>query len=252
MNTRQLDSDVIYRSLGQRIARQIHLYKARFRPKERPRVEWLSQFIPEGGVILDIGAHFGYFSKEFSRLHHGSCTIIAFEPMAYNAGILAVVTAKLPNVTVVNRALSDSNSVLDLAIPVKEQGKIGPGLAHLGAEDHRDFIVQSVETLRLDDYINDSQLTRVDFIKIDVEGAELPALKGAAVTIERYKPVIFAEVCRDFTKRLGYMPEDLFYFLAKAGYSAHRVNEQDLTMHPVLNYEDVGDYLFIYESNNTS
>lgn len=252
MNTRQLDSDEIYQSLGQRIARQIHLYKALFRSKERPRVEWLSQFIPEGGVILDIGAHFGYFSKEFSRLHHGSCSIIAFEPMAYNAGILAVVTAKLPNVTVVNKALSDSDGTLDLIIPVKEQGKIGPGLAHFGVEKHRDYIVQPVETLRLDDYVSENKLTRVDFIKIDVEGAELPALMGAALTIERYKPVIFTEVCRDFTKRLGHMPEDLFDFLANAGYSAHRVNEQNLTMRPVLNYEDVGDYLFIYKSNTTS
>lgn len=249
MASRQLNSNRIYQSLGQRLARQIHLYKARFRPKEQQRVEWLSQFFPHSSVILDVGAHFGYFSKEFSRLHQSSCSVFAFEPMSYNADILEIVTAKLPNVEIIKKAASDTNGVLDLNIPVKKQGKIGPGLAHFGTETDRDFIVQSVETIRLDDFVKDRALTRVDFIKIDIEGAELPALKGATNTIKRYKPVIFAEILDAFTQRMGYHPDELIGFLRNFGYTAHLVEIETLSFHPVSDYKKSGDYLFIPMSN---
>jgi len=196
MTSRRLESDSTYRSLGQRLARQIHLYKAKFKGKERPRLKWLSQFIPS--------------------------------------------------------ALCDENGAEELVIPVKEQGKIGPGLAHFGSETHRDFIVQAVETVRLDDFIKDAEITKVDFIKIDVEGAELLALKGGASTIEQHKPVIFAEICDDFTQRMGYAPKELFTFLEKSGYSANLVNEENLTLFPVANYQSCGDYLFIHESKHVT
>jgi len=244
MNSRQLDSGVIYKSLGQRLARLIHLYKAKYRAKERSRVEWLSQYIPQGGVILDVGAHFGYFSKEFSRLYNGSCSIYAFEPMVYNLSILKSVTNGIRNIEISTKALSDSSGILDLSIPVKKRGKIGPGLAHFGKENLHDFILQQVETIRLDDFVQESQILRVDFIKIDVEGAELLVFKGAELTIDNFRPVIFSEVSDEFTKRMGYQAEDIFEYLGGFGYSADLLKGDHFRLQPVSHYEGPGDYLF--------
>ncbi len=244
MNGRQLGRDGIYNSLGQRIARYLHLYKAKYRAKERSRVQVLSRYIPEGGVVLDVGAHFGYFAKEFARLHGGSCTVYAFEPMEYTLGILKSVTKSMPNIELCERALSDSNNIVDLYIPVKKQRKIGPGLSHLGKETERDYIVQPVETIRLDDYIEEKKVPRVDFIKIDVEGAELLVLKGAASTISKYRPAIYAEVNDEYTKRLGYGASDIFKYLEAHGYSASFVLGNDFSLNQVHDYGGPGDYLF--------
>ncbi len=209
-------------------------------------MEYLSRFIPHEGVILDVGAHFGYFTKEFACIHDGTCHVHAFEPMSYNLSILRIVTAGLGNVAIHPVALSDATGTSNLTIPVKKQGKIGPGLAHFGEEPDRDYIVQPVETARLDDIAGKCGLSRVDFIKIDVEGAELPVFKGAHSIISQYRPVIFAEVHEAFTQRIGYRPEELFAYLAQFGYSADLLEpgKKGFSLHPVNNYEHVGDYLF--------
>ena len=127
----ELDRSRIYRGTGQRVARLIHLCKARLRNSQRDIVEWLGRTIPENGVIVDIGAQFGNFTKAFSRLHGSSCSVHAFEPLEYNYRILEVVTAGLGNVQRYRMALSDGPGVTDLFIPVKVRGRLGPGLAAL-------------------------------------------------------------------------------------------------------------------------
>jgi FkbM family methyltransferase len=166
--------------------------------------------------------------------------------MSYNLSILRIVTGRLRNVEIHPFALSDTTGTSRLNIPVKKQGKIGPGLAHFGEESDRNFIVQPVETARLDDVAGKCGLSRVDFIKIDVEGAELPAFKGAESIISQYRPVIFAEVEGKFTQRIGYHPEELFAYLAQFGYSADLLTPRGkgFLLSPVNHYEQAGDYLF--------
>ena len=61
----ELDRSRIYRGTGQRVARLIHLYKARMRNPQRDIVDWLGRTIPGNGVIVDIGAQFGNFTQAF-------------------------------------------------------------------------------------------------------------------------------------------------------------------------------------------
>lgn len=76
---------------------------------------------------------------------------------------------------------------------------IGPA-AHI-TPTPKDADAQQVETLKIDDFASRRQLTRVDFIKMDIEGAELEALKGAEETIRCYRPKLAISVyhkLRDF------------------------------------------------------
>ena len=84
-------------STGQRFSKLLHWAKARIRRKERDRVNSFARWIPAGGTIFDIGAHFGYFSKEFARLHGGSCKVYCFEPVSYSHSILAASPAGSPS-----------------------------------------------------------------------------------------------------------------------------------------------------------
>ena len=71
-------SHAVYRSSGQRFARVLHGLKARYRRKERARVGCLAGLFEPGAVVLDVGAHFGYFAKEFCQVHQGRCTVHCF------------------------------------------------------------------------------------------------------------------------------------------------------------------------------
>lgn len=244
MTYRELDRLRSYGSARQRFARLIHLGKARLRCSQQELVRWIGRWIPEHAVIFDVGAQFGNFTKAFSRLHGASCSIHAFEPLEYNYRILETVTAGLGNVHRHRLALSDRSGLTELYVPVKAHGKLGPGLAHFGKETGRDFIRERVEMQRLDDIAGDLNLTRLDFIKCDIEGAELPMLRGAADTLQSFRPVVYAEVNAAFTRRLGYTPDELFAFLHELAYEALFVDEKRLSAHPARNYLNPGNYLF--------
>ncbi|UCC56491.1 MAG: FkbM family methyltransferase [Gammaproteobacteria bacterium] len=240
----ELDKDRIYRSNGQRLARLIHLCKARFRHSQHDIVDWLGQFIPVHATIIDAGAQFGNFTKAFARLHGSTCTVHAFEPLPYNYAILKTVTAGLGNTRIHQMALSDKTGTADLLVPVKKRGRLGPGLAHFGAEQQRNYIREAVATQCLDDFVRIHAIERIDFIKCDVEGAELPAFRGAAAVLRESRPVIYTEINDDFTHRLNYNAEELFGYLLDFGYAASRVDEERPVAHPVDRYAGSGNYLF--------
>ncbi|MDD4880982.1 MAG: FkbM family methyltransferase, partial [Gallionellaceae bacterium] len=199
--TRQQDSDRILSSPSQRFAWWLHMIKARLRRKEAKKVAYLGRHVPPGGVILDIGAHFGYFSKEFCRLHNHSCHVYGFEPVSYTRSILELVTRSFGNFSLHSTALSDANGEADIQIPIKKSGHIGIGLSHLGEERNRDFISETITTLKLDTFMAATGLTRIDFIKCDVEGAELAGFKGGANAIATFRPTVFCEVNDQLTQR---------------------------------------------------
>lgn len=241
----ELNRDEVYSNWRQRLAWLQHYLKARYKRKERPRVLQLARFIPEGGVIFDVGAHFGYLSKEFCSIHSGSCQVHCFEPVSYTRSILRRVVGRFGNVRIESRALSDRAGITKISVPVKESGRLGIGLSHFGAEMRRDYIVETVETLTVDAYMDEQALARLDFIKCDVEGAELLVLQGAEKALARYRPVIYCELNTQLAARMGYGPESVFGFLAERGYCAYILDASG-AKHPVSGVvKGADDYLFL-------
>ena len=60
-----------------------------------------------------------------------------------------------------------------------------------------------------------------DFIKCDVEGAELFVFKGGVNTLKKYKPIIFTEMLRKWSKKFGYHPNDIINLLSGLGYQCY-------------------------------
>ncbi|MEQ1592264.1 MAG: FkbM family methyltransferase [Thiobacillaceae bacterium] len=241
----ELSREHYYRHWRQRLAWLQHYLKVRFKHKERPTVLRLSKFIPAGGVVVDVGAHFGYLSKEFCRIHNGSCKVYCFEPVEYTYSILSRIMAAYPNAVIENIALSDKAGTERISIPVKESGNLGIGLSHFGAETLRDYIIEPINTVPLDDYVKRHNIERLDFIKCDVEGAEWLVFKGGSQSLDKFRPVIYTELKDAATQRLGYRAQEFFSFLIDKGYRAHTLDTQGVA-HRVESYTDeVEDYLFL-------
>ncbi|MEP6968196.1 MAG: FkbM family methyltransferase [Pseudomonadota bacterium] len=218
----------------QRASWLAHLFKAVTQQHHTGLRATFAPHIPSDGVVIDIGAHAGQFSKLFARMAPRG-RVYAFEPSAYARSLMvpALKLNAIGNVTLLPLGLSDAPGEIVLRTPVKASGAVGFGLAHVGARDpSRHTIDQAVTLTTLDDFIAERGLERLDFIKADIEGWELRALKGGEASLRRFHPALFLEVDGALLARAGDTPADLFAWLASLGYD-------------LPDPAGAGDYLFV-------
>ncbi len=182
--------------------------------------ELLLEQLPADGVFLDCGANCGWFTLAAGR-SSPEVRVHAFEPVPATFGLLAgnVALNGLANVTVNNRGLWHEPTELRFTCDRGPKNHIVTG------EPNRP--VQTVLCIRLDDYVAEKGLARVDLIKCDVEGAELPALRGARGLLERFGPTIMIELTVHRAKRFDYHPAEVFDLLAGLGYGYSIITEAD-------------------------
>lgn len=140
--------------------------------------------IEPGDVVIDVGAHLGTFTRY--ALRRGAARVIAVEPMPTLAACLRRTFANeiaAGTVVVAEAAAWDSDSSLEF--------RIGPqsttGRARAATDRPADPTIH-VRAVRLDGLLGELGQDRVDFIKMDIEGAEPRALAGAGRTIAAHKP----------------------------------------------------------------
>ena len=132
-------------------------------------------FTPDDGdILIDGGACDGYTAEMFAKL---GCKVYSFEMDRKNYE-LASVRGKAKGFVVENLGLGSFNREEHYT---HVDGNIGG--SHLDANGS-----DTTKIVTLDSYVADHQLPSVDFIKLDVEGAELDILKGAAESIKKFKP----------------------------------------------------------------
>jgi FkbM family methyltransferase len=146
-----------------------------------------------GVTALDCGANIGIYTIEWSRLMDGWGQVIAFEPQQRIFYALAgnIAINNLFNAHAFMRAVGAEQTVTMMPAPDYQQpGQFGglnlKGQANIGQKLAATAPVEIVT-------IDSLGLRRVDFIKVDVEGMELEALKGAHRTIERNHPYLLVE-----------------------------------------------------------
>jgi FkbM family methyltransferase len=226
-------------TLRQKLTWCAHLWKAASQQHHREMRAVLGPYVPPDGVVFDVGAHSGQFTKLFARMvPHGH--VHAFEPGSYALSLLQKVCAlhRLRNITVHRCGLGDADATLRLNVPIKKSGSLGFGLSFIGDPAGRpgDIASEDIHIRRLDDIVAEAGITRADLIKADIEGSELRMLVGAKDTLRRLRPAIFVEVNEPSLARRGDSAEALAAFL------------KDLRYTPVggwAAFEPPADFLFV-------
>lgn len=134
-----------------------------------------------GSVAIDVGANVGVYAYAFARR---GARVVAFEPLPYYAEC----TSAIKNVIVHQVALSDHAGIESVSLPLLN-GQPNPVAATLRKLDVP-HVSKSVTVATLDSFA----LRNVSALKIDVEGHELPVIRGALQTIEREKPTLLVEI----------------------------------------------------------
>jgi FkbM family methyltransferase len=223
-----------------------HAFKSVTQDHHRELVPLLSRHIPGDGAVIDVGAHAGQFARMFAAIARRG-HVFSFEPSPYARSILqtALRWRAVSNVTVVAKGLGDKPGVLELATPIKRRGGLGYGLAHVAAagEDAASQRRDRVEITTLDAFVSEHGLTRVDFIKVDVEGFEGRVLAGAETTLRRFRPALLLELHAGHLARGGDTAEGVADFLAGLGYRGLRVTPEPGLTAPG-DWTAPGDFLF--------
>ncbi|MEA5503452.1 FkbM family methyltransferase [Halotia wernerae UHCC 0503] len=159
------------------------------------------QIIREGSVVYDLGSHSGFYTILASVLVGHQGKVVAFEPYPRNLHFLKqhLQLNSIKNVIVIDAAVYDRSGVIQFN---------GSGFTgHISSEG--EF---KVKTVTLDELIDTKQIPPPNFIKIDIEGAEMLALSGAKSILSKTHPSILlathgVEVhkqCCQFLNSLGY------------------------------------------------
>jgi FkbM family methyltransferase len=137
--------------------------------------------VSRGNVVYDLGANVGFYSLLASVLVGNAGHVYSFEPLAANATILRrhVEMNRILNCTVLQAAVTADDGVARL-----DPSSSGD-LAHLSETG-----AETVSTVALDSLLAAGKIRAPQVMKIDVEGAELQALLGAARLIEAHRPLI--------------------------------------------------------------
>ena len=191
---------------------------------EKPSWRVIEESLQAGGTFVDIGAHIGYYSLKAAAVVGPEGRVIAVEP---NPETVAKLRANLHAsgddwASVEPVACSDAEGQLELfGGPSSNTGETS--ISKTNAE--RDPTARKSFTVRarpLDSILADNQVTRVDWIKIDVEGAEMLVLKGSAATLDRYHPRLLVEVEDSQLRELGTSAAEVVGFLLQHGYREGR------------------------------
>ena len=138
--------------------------------------------VKPGDIVIDAGSWIGDFAAYASVK---GATVYAFEPTETTFELLKKTAELNGNITPINKGLSDENT--DLTLYVNAEGNSG-GNALKDKTTEKMIPTSSVSTIRLDDFVRENNLPRVDFIKADIEGFERHMLAGAQETLARFAP----------------------------------------------------------------
>ena len=178
----------------------------------------LDKLLTPGMVFLDAGANEGWYTVFAAHRVGNTGTVWAFEPSTREMEHLAanVRLNGLANVRPFCLALADEDTHAELLVAGNEHS----GHNTLGQLVYESELSSREPVLvrRLDSLLQENSLDRLDFLKIDTEGAEARVLAGARAALSRFRPLILLEVNDPSLKAQGSSRESLIHFLESQAY----------------------------------
>ena len=178
-----------------------------------------NQDLPENAFILDCGAHIGLSVIYLKRICP-SANIIAFEPDVENYSLLEknVAAHQLKGIDLKQEAVWTGNTILNFL----QEGSMGSKIATGTASNTRE-----VKAIRLKDYLN----KKVDFLKLDIEGAEYEVLKDIEENLD-YVSKMFIEYHGTFSQNNELLR--IFEMIVNAGFRFYIKEASNIYDHPFM------------------
>jgi FkbM family methyltransferase len=219
------------------------VYRAYKAYADRAERQLLTTILSSGAVVVDAGANIGIYSEFFSRCVGPTGVVHSFEPSPDNFKRLQSATRKLSNVRLSQAAVGESSDRSELYLSVKLN------------VDHRAYLPEGdsrrtvpIEMIALDDYFKPGQ--RVDLIKMDIQGYELHALRGASRVLADNPDIkLLIEFWPYGLTQAGANSADLIAFLEQKGMCIRQLSSAGLVpLRSASATESTGWYVNLFAS----
>lgn len=186
---------------------------------ERAETSFVQRFLLPGMTVVDIGAHHGYYTLLASARVGKSGKVIAFEPSPRERRRLEghVHLNKCSNVKIEPYALASEDKQAEFFLVEGSEdycNSLRPPAVQ--ADTH----TVTVKVTSLDSYISSKGIEKVDFIKLDTEGAESEVLRGALRLLQSaLRPLVLCEIAEIRTAPWGYSAWDIIHFMQHLNYT---------------------------------
>jgi FkbM family methyltransferase len=187
---------------------------------EKAERKFVESFLKPGMTVLDIGAHHGLYTTLMSKLVGSSGTVFAFEPSPMEReGLMRHLRLNsCRNVTVSPCAVSSSTGTAEFFL-VKGHRSGASSLRHPMLDGRIEAEKIRVRVTTIDQYLGDQGIRHVDFVKMDIEGAELDAFVGAERLLRgENRPTLMVEMSDPVTEAWGYPTNKKYDLLRSWGY----------------------------------
>ena len=175
----------------------------------------ISKFCNPGSIVMDIGANMGEWSLHMAKMVGGNGRVFCFEPIPSMVQALEKTIAinNFSQVSISECAISNKTGHSQFSIPFNKGNRAIASLSYLVPEDGSNFResmdniwgevatakTSEVQTTTLDRFTSEKNITKLDFIKIDVEGHEKYVIEGGQKTLKTLKPAIILEAANEET-----------------------------------------------------
>ena len=194
-------------------------------------VHVLNQFISEGSSCFHAGATYRKCTLFMSRLAGKTGHVYCFEPGNHNFKTLKRKFYRLSNATLTQKTLADQPGFAELPIPKGEKG----------------LVQELIEMTTLDGFCSENRISRVDFIKCTVQGAELLLFKGAQNMIEHHQPTILAKIDKEDLYKFDSSPGEVYDFFNQRNYEVFIL--RTCIFQKVNNLDENRHYFFIHSES---
>jgi len=206
---------------------------------EKAELKVLANHLKSGEVFLDLGANLGVFTLHASKIVGKSGKVISFEPFSINHNALVehIRINNILNVKIEKLAVGSEPGSITLYLDESEDN-----LGMVTANYVENAVVEKVEIVSIDQYLETHSQETIDFIKIDIEGFEYATLLGLENTLKEHRPKILIEILDDLETEGA--QEKVHEFLYNLGYKKHFITDEgELSETPTCLHRK--NYLFI-------
>jgi len=181
-----------------------------------PHFDEVIKLIGAGSCLVDIGANFGYNSVLMAKKTGLNGKLFAFEPqrLLFQQLNANLVLNDIQNAYTYNLALgNESGQVLTMEPIDYQQACVNLGALSIGSGG------ETIKTTKLDDL----EIGRIDFIKLDAQGYEKFIMQGAENTLKKYMPTIFIEIEEHYLQKFGVTTDEIYELMSSFGYQIYKI-----------------------------
>lgn len=216
---------------------------------EKEELQVMEKLIPSGSTVFDVGANVGWYSLNFAK-KIANVHVFAFEPVPKTFEYLTTNLALNTIESVQTFNIGFSNEEAESDIFSYPEGMGNASLADVSGKSDVEKVRCKFVTM---DLFTERNNIKPDFIKCDVEGAELLVFRGASLTLKRDKPIVFTEMLRKWSAKFNYHPNDMISFFKEIGYNCYVIEGNTLKPFGVVDDSTLQtNYIFIHQDKLAS